>query len=62
MKQARKLSDVQEQYKETVVGLCIVCEKPCLGWYGRWENVGSCSRKCERIQEDKPKHPPPKGD
>lgn len=56
--QARKLADMQEEYKNTVAGLCCVCEKPVPMWYGRWGDGGSCSRKCEAIQEAKPKYPP----
>ena len=62
MKQARILREVQEEYKEKVVGLCCICEKPVNGYYGRWGNGGSCSKKCEAIQEAKPKYPPQKGD
>lgn len=56
MKQSRNLREVQDEYKDTVVGLCIICEKPARGWYGRWGDLGSCSKKCEAIQETKPKY------
>lgn len=34
---------------------CVVCEKQISQFYGRWGSGGSCSRKCELIQEEKPK-------
>jgi len=37
---------------------CMICGKPIEGFYGRWGNVGTCSRKCEVIQEGKPKYEP----
>ena len=38
---------------------CLVCRKPIKeGYYGRWEGGGTCSKKCEEIQETKPKCPP----
>jgi hypothetical protein len=52
MKQPRKLHEVQQEYKETVVGLCISCGKPTSGWYGRWGDVGTCGKKCETIQRE----------
>lgn len=55
--QPRKLHEVQEEYKDTIVGLCIVCEKQTRGWYGRWGNLGTCSKKCEQVQEAIPKYP-----
>ena len=58
----KNLQDLQQSYKESVVGLCIVCDKPTSGWYGRWGNLGTCSKKCEQIQEAKPKYLGPKGD
>ena len=32
---------------------CIVCQKPVSAWYGRWGTSGTCSKKCEEIQESK---------
>ena len=55
--QARNLRDVQEEYKDAVVGLCVTCEKPCKGgFYGRWGNSGTCSKKCEQVEEERPKY------
>lgn len=36
---------------------CVVCQKQISEVYGVWNEVGggTCSRNCERIQEDKPK-------
>lgn len=51
------MRDVQEKYKESVVGLCLVCGKPCFGWYARFGNEGVCSKKCMTVQDAKPKYP-----
>ena len=32
---------------------CIVCQKPVSAFYGRWGASGTCSKKCEQIQEAK---------
>lgn len=54
----KSFREVQEQYQETVVGLCLSCQKPVKGgWYGRWDNLGTCSKKCEQIQATRPKFP-----
>ena len=35
---------------------CIVCGGPITtGYFGRWGNTGTCNKKCEKEQEDKPK-------
>jgi len=36
---------------------CMVCSKKITDhFYGRWGlTTGTCSRKCEQVQEDKPK-------
>lgn len=39
---------------------CMFCQKACEGWYGAYAEGGTCSKKCELIQEAKPKYPPPK--
>jgi len=36
---------------------CINCGKPYQLPYGRWGDGGTCSKKCEAIQEAKPRHP-----
>lgn len=53
----KNLREVQEDYKATIVGLCLICDKPVNGWYGRWSDRGTCSKKCEQVQEAKPKYP-----
>lgn len=36
---------------------CCVCKKPITnGFYGVWGNTGTCSRKCEEVKENQPKH------
>jgi len=32
---------------------CIVCQKLVSAWYGRWGSSGTCSKKCEEVQESK---------
>lgn len=35
---------------------CCVCgKKITYGYYGRWEDGGTCSRGCERTKESQPK-------
>ncbi len=34
---------------------CIVCTKPVAAFYGRWGDSGTCSKKCELVQEQKPR-------
>lgn len=35
---------------------CCVCGKAVVhGYYGRWGSGGTCSRACEKIQEEKKK-------
>lgn len=61
MKNGKNFREEQEQYQATTVGLCCICEKPVMGWYGAWNGIGgTCSKKCEQVQEAKPKYPPPK--
>jgi hypothetical protein len=56
----KNLREMQEDYKETVVGLCLVCSRSCGGWYGRYQDTGVCSKKC-MLEYDKrekfPEHP-----
>ena len=42
----KSLRDVQKDYRETVKGLCLVCEKACTGFYGNYGNSGVCSKTC----------------
>ena len=32
---------------------CVICEKMVTGFYGRWGNTGTCSKKCEIEQARK---------
>lgn len=50
----KNLREVQQNYQETVVGLCLVCGKPVKGgFYGNWQAGGTCSRACEISFESK---------
>lgn len=57
MSKGKNLREAQEEYKEKVVGLCCICSKPVPGFYGMWQEGGTCSKKCEQVREDKPKYP-----
>lgn len=52
----QNLAEMQEEYKEIVVGLCCVCSTPVKGWYGAYLNGGTCNKTCEEIQARKVKH------
>lgn len=30
---------------------CMICNKEVEGFYGSWGSTGTCSRKCEQVQE-----------
>lgn len=47
----KNLADVQSAYRETVVGVCLTCQKPQHGYWGRYGNGGVCSRKCADAHE-----------
>lgn len=53
----RKLAEVAEDYKERVVRLCCICQKPATGWYGANEKGGTCSGKCEREHNKLSRYP-----
>ena len=36
---------------------CLICQKPVEGFYGAWGSTGTCSAKCERVQEKIPRFP-----
>jgi hypothetical protein len=36
---------------------CMICQKDCEGWYGRWQDTGTCSKKCEQVQAAKYPYP-----
>ena len=50
-----KTEVVEEQWIKQPV--CMICNKTCLGFYGRWGNVGTCSKAHEKIQAEKPRYP-----
>lgn len=59
---AIKLADWQQKNKkeeqQCVFKPCCVCNKPILeGYYGAWGDGGTCSKKCELVQETKPRYP-----
>ena len=55
MKNSRNLAEMQEEAKNSVLlEACLVCGKrPQFGYYGRWGDTGTCSRKCEATQQEK---------
>lgn len=55
-KQPRKLAEVQSEYAETIRGICLACGRPTANYYGMWQEGGTCCKKCEAVQEAKPKH------
>lgn len=57
MAKSHNLREMQDEYKESIVGLCLVCEKACQGWYARYDKAGVCSKKCMLEQDKKPKYP-----
>lgn len=57
MKNGKNLRDVQEEYQSSTVGLCCICQKPVMGWYGAWAEGGTCSKKCEQVREAQPRYP-----
>lgn len=46
-----------KQDEMVYTGKCIVCGKIVPYYYGRWSTHGTCSKKCEEIEEAKPKYP-----
>ena len=47
----KSLHDVQNEYRDTIRGVCLVCEKACTGFYGNYGNSGVCSRTCMKAYE-----------
>ena len=57
-KKPQNLRVLQEEYKETVVGLCISCGKPVKGgWYGSYGDAGVCNKTCMEAHEKEEKYP-----
>lgn len=54
MKQSKNFREVQTEYKETVVGLCLVCKKATSGYYARFGDNGVCSKICMKVQDSLP--------
>lgn len=55
---SQKLSDVQEEYRASTPALvCMICSKKIEGFYARFGNEGTCSRKCMKVQDSKPLYP-----
>ena len=58
MKGSKKLHEVQDEYKESVVGLCSSCKKPVKGgWYGANQEGGTCNKTCEEAFQKLPRYP-----
>ena len=47
----KNLAEAQQQYREVIVGTCLSCEKPQVGWWGRYGSEGVCSSKCATAHE-----------
>ena len=57
-RKTQNFREVQDDYKEKVVGLCCQCQKPVNGgWYGARGEAGSCSKTCETLQAQAPLYP-----
>jgi len=54
-KKSKTLTAVKSVEKEEGVKIiqpvCMICHNPCLGYYGRWGDSGTCSKACEREAE-----------
>ena len=46
MKEAKKVVEPEMEVKP-----CVQCGKQIANFYGRWGNAGTCSKKCEELQE-----------
>lgn len=57
MAKGRNMREVADEYRNTVVGLCCICQKPCRGFYGGWPEGGTCSGVCEKVKASQPKYP-----
>jgi len=61
VKNGQNLRDLQQAKKDAEgwvkQPVCMVCEKACEGYYGRHGDSGTCSGKCEKVQDAKPKYP-----
>ena len=54
---SQNLRGVAEDYNNTIVGLCLFCEKQVRGgYYGQHEGGGVCSKTCEQAYQAKPKY------
>jgi hypothetical protein len=53
----KNFRQVQEEYKDVVVGLCCVCSKPVKGWYGANDKGGTCNKTCEEEHAKLPRYP-----
>lgn len=53
MKGSFKLHEAQDKQREKDLSnwikqpICCVCERKCEGYYGRHNDSGTCSKKCE---------------
>ena len=51
MKNSKDMRAAQTSYRDTVVGTCLACDKPQVGWWGRYGDVGVCSSVCATAHE-----------
>ena len=54
----QKLHELQEDYANTVVGLCLACGKQVKGgYYASYSEGGVCNKTCMQVQDEKPRYP-----
>lgn len=51
MKNGKDMRATQTEYRDTVVGLCLGCQKPQVGWWGHYGNEGVCSSICAKAHD-----------
>jgi hypothetical protein len=54
----QKLHEVQDEYNDKIVGLCLACNKQVKGgYYANYSEGGVCNKTCMQVQDKKPKYP-----
>ena len=63
MKGGQNLRELQDKKKAQVDDawihqpVCMVCNRKCEGYHGRWGTSGSCDSACEKVQVNKYPYP-----